>query len=239
MRLGKSRFPRRDTTYFEGAWSRRYRKDWEPVTGSQILVGIDHGSKANAQCAALIYVDGTGLAARYHIGDFYMSPGRSELEEDAAAIVAMLRRNGLAYPQEKAPIYDLNVDLWMGDRSHGGYQGGRGAKSNGDLVRAIAHLLGFDVDHMEAWEWRAKLPEPLQKIRMPKKRHRSMWDGMDVVRRIVAGGRLTVATRPECDPVQEAFEQWQGALLDKMRDRLDAIRYPIVEADSGRFRLVG
>jgi len=37
--------------------------------------------------------------------------------------------------------------------------------------------------------------------------------------------------------VQEAFERWQGALLDPLRDRLDAIRYAVVEYDSGRFRL--
>jgi hypothetical protein len=55
----------------------------------------------------------------------------------------------------------------------------------------------------------------------------------------MAGQRLTVSKRPECDAIQEAFERWEGALLDKMRDRLDALRYPIVEVDSGRFRQAG
>ena len=48
-----------------------------------------------------------------------------------------------------------------------------------------------------------------------------------------------MSRRPECDPIQEAFERWEGALLDPMRDRLDALRYPVVEVDSGRFRLAG
>jgi len=239
MRLGRSRFPRRDTGYFEGCWAPELRRDHACPSGTPVLVGMDHGSKANAQCAALVYADGMGLSAHYHIADFYMSPGRTEMEQDAAAVLEMLRRNGLARPRVgSAPLWDLgDVDLWIADRSHGGYAGGRGMKSNQDFQRALAQLLGFDVGKLEAYEWREKLPEPLQHIRIPRKRHRSMWDGMDVLRRITAGQRLTVATRRECDPVQEAFERWQGALLDPLRDRLDAIRYAVVEYDSGRFRL--
>lgn len=238
MRLGRSRYPRRDCTYFEGVWSPEHRVDWTPPPGTRVLIGIDHGSKANAQCAALVYVDGRALDARYHVADFYMSPGRTEMEQDAQAILEMLVRNKLA-PRRVGPppLHDLSdIDLWMGDRSHGGYRGGRGMKSNADLLRAMAALLGFRVDTMETWEWRQKLPEPMRKIRTPKKHHQSMWDGMDVVRRILAGHRLTVSTRPECDPVAEAFERWAGALLDPMRDRLDAIRYAVVEVDSGRTR---
>lgn len=237
MRLGKSRHPRRDCTYFDGVWDHRtLRVDWSPPAGTKVLVGIDHGSKANAQCAALIYVGGMALSARYHVADFYMSPRRTEMIDDARGILDMLIRNGLARRRVGGPPnYDLgDVDLWMGDRSHGGYRGGLGAKSNGDLQRALAGLVGFNVGALPAWKWREKMPAALRKIRVPKKRNRSMWDGMDVVRRMLAGGRLTVARRKECDPVQEAIERWQGALLDPMRDRLDAVRYAVVEVDSGR-----
>ena len=238
MRLGRSRYPRRDTTFFEGVWDPRTRLiEHECPPGSLVLVGIDHGSKAQAQCAALVYVDSTGLRPHYHVADFYVSPGRTEMAADARAIVEMLARNGHAPRRPGVPRLDLSdVDLWMGDRSHGGYRGGRGAKSNSDLQREIAAVLGFDVERMEPWRWREQLPEPLRRIRVPRKRNRSMWDGMDTIRRLMAAGRLTVSPRPECRPAAEAFARWAGALLDPMRDRLDAIRYAIVEVDSGRYR---
>lgn len=239
MRLGRSRYPRLDCTYFDGAWDpSACRREYTPPPGTRVLVGIDHGSKAQAQVAALVYAEGRGLHTHYHVADMYMSTGRSETVEDARGIVAMLKRNGLAHRKTGGPPHlDLgDVDLWMGDRSHGGYRGGLGAKSNGDLQRAIASELGWDVDRMEAWKWRESLPEPLRKIRTPRKRHRSMWDGMENLRRMLPSGRLTISTRAECDPMAEAFARWGGALLDPLRDRLDAVRYAVVEVDSGRWR---
>ena len=241
MRLGRSRYPRRDTAYFEGVWDRRLRVDYSPPKDTRVLVGMDHGSKAQAQVVTLTYAEGFGLSTRYHIADAYVSPGRTEMMQDAQGTLDMLIRNGLAHRLVGGEVkYDLSdVDLWIGDRSHGGYNGGRGAKSNGDMQRCLASLIGLDVDRLQAWQWREKLPEPLRKIRQPRKRNRSMWDGMDSIRRIMSGQRLTISKRPECDKIQEAFERWEGALLDPMRDRLDALRYPIVEVDSGRFRLAG
>lgn len=240
MRLGLSRHPRRDCTYFEGSWDpRSCRVDYLPPKGTRVLIGIDHGSKANAQVAALIYAEGRGLATHYHIADMYMSTGRSEMQEDARGIIEMLKRNGLAHRRLGTPNLDLSdVDLWMGDRSHGGYRGGMGVKSNEDLQRALAAELGFDVNRMQPHEWRLQLPDSLQKIRQPKKRHRSMWDGMEVLRRMMPQ-RLTLSKRPECDPMADAFDRWAGALLDPLRDRLDAVRYPVVALDSGRWRLSG
>lgn len=254
MRLGLSRYPRRDCTYFEGSWDpRTCRRAFLPPRGTLALVGIDHGSKANAQVASLVYAGGRGLRTEYHAADMYMSTGRSEMEEDARGIIEMLWRNDLAHPREDlrgleleevlsyraaggVPTLDLSdVDLWVGDRSHGGYKGGMGKKSNGDLQRAIAQLIGFDVGGMQAHEWREKLPGPLQKIRIPYKRNRSMWDGMEVVRRMMPQ-RFSISNNERMNPMADAFDQWQGALLDPMRDRLDSIRYPVVEVDSGRWR---
>jgi hypothetical protein len=239
MRLGLSRYPRLDTTYFMGSWdSSVCRVDWTPQRGDRVLVGIDHGSKAQAQVATLIYARGEGLGTRFHIADMYMSSGRSETLDDARGILDMLRRSGEAIPRAGTPSLDLSsVDLWIGDRSHGGYRGGLGAKSNGDLQRAIAAELGFDTNRLQPHVWRMKLPQPLQKIVVPKKRHRSMWDGMDVLRRMMPT-RLTIGKSERLDPMAEAFDKWAGALLDPLRDRLDAARYPIVEVDSGRIRWV-
>jgi hypothetical protein len=64
-----------------------------------------------------------------------------------------------------------------------------------------------------------------------------MWDGMDVLRRMMPT-RLTIGKSERLDPMAEAFDKWAGALLDPLRDRLDAARYPIVEVDSGRIRWV-
>lgn len=254
MRLGRSRMPRMDCGYFDGAWDpTTCRVDWRPPEGTRVLVGTDHGSKANAQVSSLVYAHGYGFSARYHVGGMYMSSGRSEMVDDARGVVEMLWRAGIARPRRdlaglpldeclrqragnKGPTIDLgDVDLWIGDRSHGGYNGGRGAKSNGDMQRAIAQLLGYDVDTMEAYQWREKLPAPLQRIRQPRKRLRSMWDGMDVMRRMMPG-RLTIGTDPSLDPLADAFARWGGALLDPLRDRLDSVRYPVTEVESGRWR---
>jgi hypothetical protein len=261
MRMGLSRHPRLDCTYFDGAWDpTRCRVDHVPPSGTRVLVGTDHGSKAQAQVSSLIFAEGRGIQTHYHVADMYMSTGRTEMAEDAVGIIAMLRRNGLAHRRipsaaerrmlrpevlpllgtPESPFLDLSdVDLWMGDRSHGGYRGGLGAKSNGDMQRAIAYALGYDVDRLEAYRWREALPMPLQKIRQPRKRHRSMWDGMENLRRLLPSRRLTISVRAECDPMAAAFERWAGALLDPLRDRLDAVRYPIIEVDSGRWRPVG
>ena len=240
MRLGLSRYPRRNTTYFDGTWDPRVcRVKYAPPRGTKVLVGLDHGSKAQAQVASLIYAEGRGLSTHYHVADMYMSSGRSEMREDARGIIDMLLRAGVAHRRVGVPSIDLaDVDLWIGDRSHGGYRGGLGAKSNGDLQRAIAAELGFDVDRMQAHEWRMKLPEPLRKIRTPRKRHRSMWDGMETLRRMMPK-RLTVSDAGHCDPMADAFDRWAGALLDPLRDRLDSVRYPVEEVDSGRWRMVG
>mgnify|MGYP001822163885 CR=1 FL=1 len=239
MRLGRSRYPRLDCTYFEGSWDPSLcRVDWTPQQGDRLMVGIDHGSKAQAQVATLVYARGRGLGTHYHIKDMYMSTGRSETVDDARGILAMLERQGEAVRRAGTPSLDLSsVDLWIGDRSHGGYRGGLGAKSNGDLQRAIAAELGFDVARMQPHQWRLKLPRPLQKIVQPKKHHRSMWDGMDVLRRMMPQ-RLTISRDARMDPMADAFDRWAGALLDPLRDRLDAARYPIVEVDSGRIRWV-
>ncbi len=256
MRLGLSRYPRLDCTYFEGSWDpRTCRMAYRPPPGTRALVGFDHGSKANAQVATLTFAEGRGLGTRYHIADMYMSQKRSETVEDAREVLRMLHRSGVAHPRSDlagmafediirqpavngVPNLDLSdVDLWVGDRSHGGYRGGLGAKSNQDLQRAIAAAVGFDVDRLQPHQWRLRLPRPLQKILVPKKHHRSMWDGMDVLRRMMPT-RLTIADHERMDPMADAFQRWAGALLDPLRDRLDAARYPIVEVDSGRIRWV-
>jgi hypothetical protein len=241
MRMGLSRYPRLDTSYFDGAWDPRVcRTKYSPPKGTSVIVSMDHGSKAQAQVISLTYAEGRGLSTHYHVADMHMSTGRSETRQDARGLLDMLIRAKVAHPRPgKVPNLDLSdVDLWIGDRSHGGYRGGLGAKSNGDLQRAIAAELGFDVDRMQAHVWRMQLPEPLRKIRQPRKRFRSMWDGMETLRRMMPQ-RLTVSDDPRMDPMADAFDRWAGALLDPLRDRLDSVRYGVEEVDSGRWKMVG
>ena len=61
---------------------------------------------------------------------------------------------------------------------------------------------------------------------------------METLRRMMPK-RLTVSDAGHCDPMADAFDRWAGALLDPLRDRLDSVRYPVEEVDSGRWRMVG
>ena len=222
MRMGRSRRPRLDEAYFS-AWGPHLRQEWSPPAGTFVAVGIDHGSKPGAQRASLVYVSGSHLAARAHVADHYRGDGRTESEDDARGILDMLARNGIRLE---------DVDMWVGDRSHRGDRWG-GVKSNVRLQRAIAQQSGINVNRKRHL-WTRDLPDALAKMRKPRKYDGSVWDGCDILHRLMVAGRLTISPRSECDPLDLDFSSWQAAYTDPAKDGIDSVRYPIVPAVDGR-----
>jgi hypothetical protein len=224
MRMGRTRTPRLNTAWFS-SWGPHLIHPVHPPGGTPLGVGIDHGSRPGAQRATLVAVGGRGPRARAWILGHHQGDGRTESEEDARGILAMLDRAGVAL---------ADVDLWVGDRAHGGDSRG-GVKSNARLLRSFALALGIDTD---AREWTAKLPRNLRNIRTPRKYNRSVWEGMEVLHRMTVGDdpRLTMSPDPCCAPLNEDFALWQGGQTDPHKDGLDSARYAIVPMAEGETR---
>ena len=212
MRLGRSRHPRLNTAYFS-AWGPHLVADPSPTPGARVAIGIDHGSAPGRQRATLVAVSGHGLHARAWVLDHYQGSGRTESEEDARGILAMLDRAGLGVQ---------HVDLWVGDRAHGGDRRG-GYKSNGRLLAAIAEALGHDT---RTPGFMSKLPKSLQYIETPRKYARSAFEGAEVLHRMMVAKRITIA--PAAAPLIRDIERWQGDRLAPEKDGIDSMRYAVV-----------
>lgn len=219
MRMGRTRTPRRGTAYFS-AWGPQHIGECTPPPGARVGVGIDHGSKPGAQRAVLVAVAGSGLFAQVSILDEYQGEGRTESEEDAQGILAMLTRSGLRLQ---------DVDLWVGDRAHHGDRRG-GQKSNDRLKQAIAKSIGLDTGRRG---WSEGLPQPLRAMWTPRKYDRSMWEGMEILHRLMVGKTPRLRMSPRCRHLPESFAKWEGSTTDPLKDGLDAARYAIVPLIEG------
>ena len=104
-----------------------------PTVEALIGVGIDHGTEAGAQVAILTALvrDGGEGHPKIWVLDQIVTDGMTTPEQDAAAILAMLRRAGLRWE---------NVDRWVGDRKVYGRRNGS-LKSNAMLMTAMERAL--------------------------------------------------------------------------------------------------
>lgn len=227
MRMGRTRYPRPDVAYF-GAWGPQLIR---PISirglppGTPLGIGIDHGSRPGAQRAVLVAVEGTGIHSRVWVLDEYQGDGRTETDEDAAGVLAMLARHGLQLE---------HVDRWVGDRAHGGYQGGNGAKSNQRLKAAIAQRIGLDTAGRTGWHER--LPDGLRYMWTPRKYDRSVWEGCEILHRMMVGMSPRILVSDRCVHLAEDLSKWQGKSTDPHKDGIDALRYIVVDMIEGRGR---
>lgn len=225
MRTGRSRTPRRDTSYFSAFGPHLVMpcapgSPDGPPPGTRLGVGIDHGSKPGAQRAVMSAVGGSGLLAKVWTFDEYKGDGRTESEQDARGILAMLDRHRLRLE---------DVDVWVGDRGHRGDRRG-GVKSNERLKRAIAEAIGLDARRRG---WHERLPRNLQRMVTPRKYDRSVWEGCEVMHRLMVGDRPRLTMDPRCVHLAEDLAEWEGALLDPHKDGIDAWRYAVVPMVEG------
>lgn len=182
--------------------------------GLKLGVGIDHGSRPGAERAVLVAVEPFGVRSRVWVLDEYYSDARTESDQDAAGIVEMLHRAG----------YELkDVDVWIGDRAHGGDKYG-GYKSNGRLVRLFAEHLGVDTKRRG---YSRHLPLGLRRMRVAYKPHGSVDEGNEALHRFMVDGRISVS--PACVHLDEDLREWKGSRIDPHKDGLDALRYIVTD----------
>jgi hypothetical protein len=215
IRMGRSRTPLSGAAAFQ-AWGPHLIGPCDDVPpGTPLGVGIDHGSKPGAQRAVLVAVGGKGPQARVWILDEYKGDGRTESEEDARGILAMLERNGFGL---------ADVDTWYGDRAHAGDRRG-GAKSNLRLIWNMAQLLGYDTSRRG---WREKLPVAFRRMRVPYKRESSVYDGVEALHRLMVGKQPRLEMRPRCAALNHDLSTWDGNRRAPEKDGIDALRYIVV-----------
>lgn len=184
-------------------------RDEYPLGVATWCVGIDHGAKAGRQIAVLVGCVTKPGAKRPSVWvvDEARSDERTGQYDDAKLILAMLRRNDLAVKE---------VDIWVGDRAHGGdLRGNR--KTNRDLVKALATVLGVESMY--------KLPEPLYQMRTPHKWDGSLSYGCTLVNKLMADDRFTI--RPNAVSTIDGIRHWEGSKQDPKKDPCDAMRYAV------------
>lgn len=177
--------------------------------GAFLSVGIDHGSQAGKQAAVLTAIQGRDtLTPRVWWIDEHQSDGYTDPAQDAAAVLALLRRHGLTYD---------DVDDWIGDRPTGESRY-LIAKSNADLRRQLARLLGRPV-------------EQLQRIHTPRKFAGSVTHGLRKLNGLFAmrdeAGLPRGVVHPRCEIFRQFCERFQGDRRDPLKDVGDAGRYPV------------
>jgi hypothetical protein len=222
MRMGRTRSPRLDSAYFS-AWGPHLLSTEGPPLHTPVGIGIDHGSKPGAQRAVLVAVGGRGIQSKVWVIDEYRGDGRTESEQDAAGILSMLARHHMTVS---------DVDLWVGDRAHHGDRRG-GKKSNERLKSAVAKQLGHDISRRG---WAEKLPKSLRYMPTPRKYDRSVWEGCEIIHRLMVGERPRFLMHPRCTVLASDLSAWQGSSSDPHKDGIDALRYTVVPMVEGKRR---
>ena len=226
-RMGRSRVPIMSDRFFV-AFGQHLVRDIDRQEliklGADIAVGIDHGSKPGAQRAVLIAVAMVMGQPMVYVLNEYKAPGRTSAEQDARGILAML---------EEWDISLEEVDHWVGDRAHHGDRYG-GKKSNLRLLMQISIIRGVNPERTRTW--RRKLPKPLASIDVPRKYERSVWDGCEIMHRLMVSDPPRIQFDPRTTHLQEDFMEWRGSQIDPHKDGLDAARYAIVDMTKERRR---
>ena len=204
----------------EGAWEPVISGRWltgftdenislkPPPMGALLGLGIDHGmvqrGKQAMVLAAFVGVN-TDRPTVYYL-DEYVATGFTTPEQDAAEIVNMLRRNGLAYD---------DVDDWVGDRPMRSMRH-ETRKSNNVLRTELAFKLNRKFADTK---W----------IAIPKKFDGSVIYGFRLMNtlceRRTDKGEPHAFFHPRCTELIEAARRFAGDSRDPHKDVLDAARY--------------
>ena len=183
-------------------------QEFDLPQGGQWVVGIDHGEAAGKQAGVLVYVWGhETMSPRVIFVDESISSGKTTGPEDAAALMAMLARNGLEYH---------DVHHWVGDQPTGRTEDER-TKSNATVRRFLAAQAGVRLERMRP-------------IHLPRKGAHSVRGGArtinDLLGRRDSAGLATSGVRPACGALADAFRYFDGTPRTRhLKDVFDAGRY--------------
>lgn len=171
----------------------------------RVHLGIDYSTRIGKQVALLVLVDERGEHDAIHVLDESVGTVETTIEQDAAAILEMLARNGLRWEQ---------LDEAWGDRvlNNGPAQ----RKGNADLMDALQKRLN-------------RRPHP--EIRTAKRRDAGVTrTQVDVGCRYLHQAMLRpggFSVQPRCTHLIDCLDRWQGA-DDDHKDAIDALRYALV-----------
>lgn len=181
-------------------------------------IGFDHGTKAFKEVAILVAVERPKAPEdpfRVLVIDEYVGTMGTSNRADAMGVMAMLRRNGLAWSE-------LN-SAW-GDRIHLG--GSADMKANKTLQRELARL---QTPPLPA----NSLQPPIWTVKRGQGRNQgSKLAGARWVYQVMATPGAFLID-PRCEHTIEALREWEGA-DDEHKDKIDALRYSLQDHVFGR-----
>jgi phage terminase large subunit-like protein len=176
-----------------------------PAGEALIGVGIDHGTEAGAQVAvltALVRDAGEGHP-KIWVLDQIVSDGMTTPDQDAAALLAMLKRCGLRWE---------NVDRWVGDRKVYGKRNGS-LKSNAMLMSSFERALKLPT---------GSLPFRIHTAYKPRG---SVFEGYRVLSAAMLRNDFSI--NPRCRGLIDDLQKFDGREASEHKHSIDALRYTL------------
>jgi len=202
----------------DGEWEQRVAGRvfvaWDPTTmlidqpphaGTwKVCLGLDHGSKIGKQIGLLVFIDDSGDHDRLYVADEFVGVENGTTSDDAAGVLAMLRRNGISWKQ---------LDYAWGDRLY--LRGVVDRKSNIDFMREASRLMG--IPHRQ-------LSPMLKTVKRGKGRGRGSVDAgcRYLHQAMIRPGHFFI--HPRCERLIESIDRW-AYRDDDWKDPIDALRY--------------
>lgn len=176
-----------------------------PAGEALIGVGIDHGTEAGAQVAVLTALvrDGGEGHPKIWVLDQVVSDGMTTPDQDAAAILAMLKRCGLRWE---------NVDRWVGDRKVYGRKNGS-LKSNAMLMSSLERALKLPT---------GSLPFRIHTAYKPRG---SVFEGYRVLSAAMLRNDFSI--NPRCRGLIDDLQKFDGREASEHKHSIDALRYTL------------
>jgi hypothetical protein len=197
---------RTTAAYFRDVWRSEMVHDRVPTGNVHVVMGFDHGTLPGKQIALLVAVDeasGAESPSIYVVDEYVDYTGVAAPSDDARAVLAMLRRNGIRWE---------DLTAVHGDRVH--MPGSDGQKSNRDLTAHLLRELGV-----------ARLAPPVRTVKRGRGHGAgSLSTGSRWLHVAMHQGRFGL--HPRCKRLVAALPKYTMA-DDDAKDPVDALRYAL------------